>query len=129
MTSHSRESSGMKSRIAGALWLIVIVTGGFAVLTRSALVIRSDAATTVSNILAFETRFRLAFVAELIGGACYVGVTILLYELLEPVNRTVALTAACFGLAGVAVGAAMFLNFLAPVLLLFSYGCTGKGTT
>jgi enamine deaminase RidA (YjgF/YER057c/UK114 family) len=48
-----------------------------------------------SNILAFETRFRLAFVADLIGGACYVGVTVLLY-----------------------VGTALSLNYLAPVLLL-----------
>jgi hypothetical protein len=72
----------MKARIAGALWLVVIVTGGFAVLTRSALLVRDDAGATASNILAFETRFRLAFVADLIGGACYLGVTLLLYELL-----------------------------------------------
>ena len=35
-------------------------------------------------LTAFETRFRLAFVADLIGGACYVGVTVLLYELFKP---------------------------------------------
>ncbi len=118
MTGRVHEPSRVKARIAGALWLIVIVTGGFAVLTRSALIVRNDAAATASNILAFETRFRLAFVADLIGAACYVGVTILLYELLKPVSRTVSLAGACFGLTGVAVGTAISLNYVAPVLLL-----------
>lgn len=111
-------SPRVKARIAGALWLIVIVTGGFAVLARSALIVRTDAAATASNILAFETRFRLAFVADLIGSACYLWVTLLLYELLKPVSRTVSLAGASFGLVGVAVGTAISLNYLAPILLL-----------
>jgi hypothetical protein len=119
VTSRVHElSHRMKARIAGALWLVVIVTGGFAVLTRSALLVRDDAGATASNILAFETRFRLAFVADLIGGACYLGVTLLLYELLKPVSRTISLTGAYFGLVGVAVGISISLNYLAPVLLL-----------
>lgn len=113
-----KPSSRAKARIAGALWLIVIVTGGFAVLTRSALIVRADAAATASNILAFETRFRLAFVADLIGSACYLWVTLLLYELLKPVSRTVSLAGACFGLTGVAVGTVISVNYLAPILLL-----------
>jgi len=118
VTSRVPESSRVMARVAGALWLIVIVTGGFAVITRSALIVRDDAALTAANILAFETRFRLAFVADLIGGACYVGVTVLLYELFKPVSQVVCLAGAAFGLAGVAVGAAISLNYLAPVLLL-----------
>jgi hypothetical protein len=107
-----------KARIAGALWVAVIVAGGFAVMMRSAMIVSDDAAATAFNILASETRFRLAFVADVIGGACYVGVTLLLYELLKPVSRTVSLTAACFGIVGVAVGTLVSLNYLAAVLVL-----------
>ena len=111
-------SPRVRAGIAGALWLIVIVAGGFAVFTRTALIVRDDAALTAANMLAFEGRLRLAFVAELIGAACYLGVTVLLYDLLKPASQIVSLTGAFFGLTGVAIGAAASLNYLAPVLLL-----------
>jgi hypothetical protein len=107
-----------KARIAGAFWLAVIVAGGFAVLNRSALIVRDDAAATALNIVAFETRFRRAFVADLIGGAFYLVVTVLMYELLKPASRTISLAGAFCGLAGVAIGTVVSLNYLAAVLLL-----------
>jgi hypothetical protein len=80
--------------------------------------VAGDAAATAANLLASESAFRLAFTANLVAGACYLGVTVLLYALLKPVSRSLSLLAATFGLAGVAAGAATSLLQLAPLLLL-----------
>lgn len=110
-------SPGLKARIAGGLWLIVIVAGVFAFISTSALIVRDDAAATANNILATESLFRFSFVADLVAGLCYVGVTVLLYQLLKPVS-SLSLLAAFFGLGGVAIGGIGFLNRLVPLVLL-----------
>ena len=101
-----RSSPTTKARIAGVLWLLVIITGLAAFVIRSPLIVRGDAAATTTNILANELMFRLAFVSDLVAGICYLGVTVLLYRLLKPVSGSIALLAAFFGLAGVVVGSA-----------------------
>lgn len=113
-------SPGLKARIAGGLWLIVIGAGSFALGTLSTLIVRNDAAATATNILANESLFRLSIVADLVAGLCYLGVTVLLYELLKPVSRTLSLLAAFFGLGGVAIAGPAFLSRLAPLALLQS---------
>ncbi|HEV8383988.1 MAG TPA: DUF4386 domain-containing protein [Candidatus Acidoferrales bacterium] len=119
MMERTAESSPRrKARIAGGLWLMVIVAGMSAFVIRSPLIVRGDAAATASNILASESLFRLAFAADLIAGVCYLGVTVLLYVLLKPVSRSVSLLAAFFGLAGVAIGSATSLTQLASLVLL-----------
>ena len=82
------------------------------------MIVSGDAAATATNILASESLFRLAFVGDLIGGVCYMAVSVILYDLLKPVSRSPALLAALFGVSGVAIGSATFLNHLAPVMLL-----------
>ena len=111
-------SPRLKARIAGGLWLMVIVAGMTAFVIRSPLIVRGDAAATATNILASESLFRLGFAADLIAGVCYLGVTVLLYRLLKPVSRSLALLAAFFGLAGVAIGSATSLTNLAALILL-----------
>ena len=111
-------SPRFKARIAGGLWLIVIAAGVLTVIVESALIVRGDAAVTAANILASESLYRLGFAADLIGGACYLGVTVLLYSLLKPVSRSLSLLAAFFGLAGVAVGAVASVSRLVPLVLL-----------
>lgn len=78
------------ARLAGALWLTVIVAGVLSVVTQSALP-------------------RVAFAANQFAGVCYLGVTVLLYELFKPVRTSLSLFAAFCGLAGVASGAALSL--------------------
>lgn len=113
----SKTSPRLKARIAGLLYAIVFVAV-FALFTRSALVVSGDAAATASNILGAEQRFRLAFAADLVSVAAYIGVTAILYELLRPVSRTLALLGAFFGLAGSAIMAVNMVNHFAPLLLL-----------
>jgi hypothetical protein len=108
----------LQAAAAGGLWLMVIFTGAFAFFAMSGLTVAGDAAATAANLVASESTFRLALTANLVAGACYLGVTVLLYALLKPVSRTVSLLAATFGLVGVAAGAATSLLQLAPLLLL-----------
>ena len=116
----AKASPRFQARMAGGLWLMVIATGMFAFLAGATLIVRNDAVATATNILAAERIYRLAFVADLIAGACYMGVTVLLYGLLKPVNRSVSLLAAFFGLGGIAIGAASSLVRLAPLVFLRS---------
>jgi len=116
----AQASPRFKARMAGGLWLMVIATGTFAFLAGATLIVRNDAVATATNILAAERFYRLGFVADLIAGACYMGVTVLLYDLLKPVSRSVSLLAAFFGLGGIAIGAATSLVRLAPLVLLRS---------
>jgi hypothetical protein len=114
----ARTSPGTRARVAGGLWLVVIVTGMFAVFAFGSLIVNGDAAGTAAKIRGSDTLFRLAFAANLVAGLCYMGVTVLLYDLFKPVGRSASLLAASFGAAGVTAGAAASLFSLAPLALL-----------
>jgi hypothetical protein len=111
-------SPRLLARITGVVYLVVILVGMFAELTREKLIVSGDAAATVHNILASETLYRGTLAADLLGGACYVVVTLLLYVLLKPVNKSVSLLAAFFSLVGIAVGSASVLALLGTLSIL-----------
>jgi hypothetical protein len=117
MKRNAKASARVKARIAGGLWLIVMATGGFAAFVSSTLIVR-DPATTATNIVGSERLFRLGFAANLAATVCYIGVTVILYDLLKAMSRTVSLLAAFLGLAGSAAGAASSLALLVPLILL-----------
>ena len=55
------------ARIAGAIYASMVVTGPFSLIyVPSKLIVRGDATATASNILAHETMFRLAILADLV---------------------------------------------------------------
>src|SRR5207248_9260523 len=82
------------------------------------LVVANDATATATNIVTKESLFRLGFVADLISGLSYVGVTAFIYYLLRPVSKSLSLVGAFFGLAGIAIGGASWVIHLTPLLLL-----------
>jgi hypothetical protein len=107
------------ARLAGALYLIIIVFGIAAeVLVRSSLIVPGDAAATANNILASESLFRMGFVGDSIVFLSDVALAVLLYVLLAPVNKTLALIAAGFRLTQTAVLAVNLLHHYAALLLL-----------
>ena len=109
----------LKARIAGAFYLLTIITGVFAeVFVRGALVVRNDAAATATNILVHESLYRFGLAADLIMLACYLAVTLLFYELFKPVVRSLSVLAAFFSLVGIAVLAVNSLNHFAPLIFL-----------
>jgi len=117
--SYSGMSPLRLARTAGVFYVVTILCGLFAeIFVRGRLIVPNNPSATAQNILASETLFRLGFAADLVGGAAYVVVTLLLYELLKPVNRPVALLAVLLSLVGSAIGAASIVAHIAPLLLL-----------
>src|SRR4051812_39169903 len=87
------------ARLAGLLYLVVILGGIVAELVvRARLIVANDALTTANNILAHETLFRWGFAADLIALLFAVPLILLLYELLKVVDKRVALAALLFSL-------------------------------
>lgn len=113
----ARTAPRLRARIAGVFY---VLTGGtaFAEIVRANLVVYGDAAATAHNILASEPLYRWGFAADLIGVAGYLVTTVILYGLLKPVNRSLALLEAFFSLLGIATQAVSALGHFAPLVLL-----------
>jgi hypothetical protein len=97
-------SPGFKARIAGAFYLLNILTGALALFAHGI----------------------WGLAANLIAAACYIAVTLLFYDIFKPVNRSVPLVAAFFSLVGCAFGALSPFH-LAPShinnLVFFGFYC------
>src|SRR5204863_9042188 len=95
MTQHiTKPSPRFLARMAGLFFLLTILTGIFAQgFVSERLIDFSDAAATATNILTHKGLFQLGFTVYLIEMACQVVTAVLFYQLLKPVNRTVALLA------------------------------------
>jgi hypothetical protein len=107
------------ARVAGVLYLAIIVCGIFGeVFVRSTLFVPGDAALTAERIVAAQGLFRLGFVADSLMVLSDVALAVLLYVLLRPASKTLALIAMCFRLTQSAVLALNLLNYHAALLLL-----------
>jgi hypothetical protein len=112
-------SPSLKARIAGVFYLVTILARMFVeIFVRNRLVVSDNAAATATNILAHEPLWRLGFATDMIAFASYIALTALLYELFKPVNRSLSLVAAFFGLVASVVHAISSLFHLAPLVLL-----------
>lgn len=116
------------ARLAGALYVLIIVLGlASELLVRQRLVVPGDAGATAANLLASERLFRGAFLGDSVMLLCDAAVGVLLYLLLRPVHRTLALAALAFRLTHTAVLALNLLNQHAAVLVLTGAGYTALG--
>src|SRR5215831_17330050 len=107
------------ARIAGGLYLIIIVGGLFAIgYVPAALVVPGDAAATVHNIQAHELLYRLGLVAHIIILPCNIPLALIFYDLFKVVSRRFALLVVFFTLVGTAVEGANLLNQFAPLMFL-----------
>src|SRR6266699_703767 len=106
------------ARIAGAVYLSMVVTGPFSLIyVPSKLIVRGNAAATADNILAHETMFRLSIMADLVGQVIFICLAIALYRLLSGVNKTWAGLMVAFVLVSAAVGFFNTLNDIAALTL------------
>lgn len=113
------------ARAAGLLYLVIIVLGLFSeMFVRSSLISPGDTATTASHIMAAEGLFRAGFLADSIMFLSDVALAVLLFVLLKPVSKTLALVALCFRVTQSAVIAFNLLNYYAAILLLEDSGYT-----
>src|SRR2546423_3276597 len=107
-----------KARRAEFFWLMTIIPGMFAFIAGGRLFVAGDAAATAANVMAHVSLYRVAFVSNLIATACYLAVTLFVYLLLKPVNRSVALFGVFVSLIGCAVAPTSSLLFIAPLDIL-----------
>jgi len=85
---------------------------------RGTLIVSGDATATANNILGSETLFRVGLAAEMLTCACDVALAMILYTLLKPTNRSLALLAAFFRLIFVAIYSVSKLFEIAAVVVL-----------
>ena len=120
MTGRIAEASPrLKARIAGAFYLLTILTGVFAQgFVAERLVVSGDAAATATNILTHRGLFQAGFAVYLIEMACQVAMTALFYELFKPAGKSVSLVAAFLGLTGCVVKTFARVFYIAPLFVL-----------
>jgi uncharacterized protein DUF4386 len=106
------------ARIAGAIYLSMVVTGPFSLIyVPNKLIVRGNAAATADNVLTHETMFRLAILADLVGSVIFICLAIALYRLLSDVSKTWAGLMVAFILVSAAVGFLNTLNNIAALTL------------
>jgi hypothetical protein len=109
------------ARIAGILYLAIIVLGMFGELyVRGTLVVAGDAAATSAAISASPLLWRAGIAGDLLMHVFDVPVIVVLYYLLRPVSRSLALFATLINLVQTAVLVANKMTLLIPLFLLES---------
>jgi len=107
------------ARIAGGLYLIIIVFGAFAIgYVPAVLVVPGDAAATAHNLLAHELLYRSGLVAHIIALPLNLPLTLIFYDLFKVVSKRLAWLVVFFTLVGTAVEGANLLNQFAPLMLV-----------
>lgn len=118
-TAAPGRSTWVNGRVAGVLYLVIIVFGLFSeVLVRARLTVWTDPAATAANIRDSAWLFRLGFAANLVFILCEVALVVILYLLFRPVSRTVSLVAAAFRLTSLPIYALNLVNMFGALLVL-----------
>lgn len=119
----TRHASGLQPQLTArgaAIFLLLAILGGiFAqAFVSNRLISFTDAALTANNVLANRTLFHVSFTVYLIEMACQIASTALLYRLLSPVSRDVALVAAFIELTASVIKTMSRLFYLTPLFVL-----------
>ncbi len=118
-TQTNKISPQVYARTLGILYLIIIVVGALGqIFIRGTLIAPGDAASTAKNILAADSLWRIGIAGDIIMHVLDIPIILILYLLLKPVNKNLALLALLFNLIQTAVLAANKLNLLIPLFLL-----------
>ena len=108
-----------KAHIAGALYVAIILCGGFAeIVGRQSVVAPGDPAATAHAILSHQGLFRLGLAAECFTNLLAIPATVIIYQMLRPVSRSWLLLAVVFDLTQNAINAVNAVTQYAPLVLL-----------
>jgi hypothetical protein len=106
------------ARTAGVLYMILAVVGPFSLMIAgTSLIVPGAAAATAANIAANETLFRWGMVGDSIVFLTEVVLSVILYMLLKPVNKTLSLVAMSSRLAMAVLQGLNLVNKLLTLLL------------
>jgi hypothetical protein len=111
------------ARVAAFVFLIIFFLGmSTELFIRPGMIVPGDAAATVRNIAASEALFRLSLVSDLIRQTLLMLLPLILYQLLKPVNKTIAALMVIFALVGVSISMLNEINHFAVLLLSSNTG-------
>jgi len=109
----------LEARIAGFLYLLVILLGGFAEIgVREGMIVPGDPLATALAIKAHAGFFRLGFAAEMMTNVIAVPVTLIVYRLPAPAGPFLALLAIVLDLTQNTINAVNAWTQFAPLTLL-----------
>jgi hypothetical protein len=92
------------ARVGGVLYLIIIAIGGLGeAVVRGSIVVPGNAAATAANLASMEWLWRLGVAGEIVLLTCASALAVILYVLLRPVSRDLALMAVLFNLVCIAI--------------------------
>jgi len=107
-----------QARVAGFLYLLLVIPGPFSLIYIPAtLIVRGNATATASKMLAHETLFRLGMVADVAGAFFFVLLAMALYRLLSRVNKLGASLMVALVLVSAAIGCVNVLPKVAALTL------------
>jgi hypothetical protein len=112
------ESKKATARRAGVLYFLFMILGICGEFVFPTLVVPGNAAATAGNIAAFELTYRLGILLGFVTLVIFIFLVVVLYKLLEDVDRSQAMLMVLLVSIGVAVALANMLNRLTPLQLL-----------
>src|SRR5437016_11339067 len=122
-TSTIEQSPQLYARIGGALYLTIIVIGLFGeAFVRDRLIVSGNAAATAANVMSHESLWRFHIAAEIFLLICAVALLLILFVLLRPVSRDLALLAVFFNLVSIGIEAATTLYLVGALFPLGNAG-------
>ena len=107
------------ARVGGLMYLAIICLGLFGeAMVRESVVVSGNAEATLQNLMASRMQWRLSIVGDLVMHILDVPLIVIMYYLLKPVDRLLALVATVANVVQTAVLAANKLTLVVPLLLL-----------
>jgi len=112
-------SPRLLARMTGLFFLLTILAAIFAQgFVSERLIDFNAAAATATNIMTHRGLFQLGFTVYLIEMACQVATAVLFYQLLNPVNRTVAMLSLFLEVTGCTIKTFARVFYIAPLFVL-----------
>ena len=117
------DSPKVLARIGGILYLIIIVLGIVQeTVVRERIVVEGDPAASAGNLTSMVPLWRLGIGSEFLLLVCATGLVLILFILLRPVSRDVALLAVFFNLISIAIEGMTALYLVASLVTMGNGG-------
>ena len=106
-------SNKATAHFAGAIYLALVISGVVALMyVPSKLIVPGDAAATAGKIVAEEALYRLGILAAMLCQLCYIALPLVLYKLLAPVHRPLAILMVTLAFVSVPISFVSIANSL-----------------
>mgnify|MGYP000490850687 CR=1 FL=1 len=112
-------SKKKNARIAGVLYLLIAITGGFGIMyTQSSIIVSGDATASANNLINSEFTFKLSILSNLISQALSIFLVLTLSRLFKDVNPKLTKYMVTFVLVAVPISFLNVLNLVAAQMLV-----------